>query len=175
MNRPPTESHRAVFDREIAPLKDKLFRYAMRILGDGPEAEDVVQDVLIKVWQKREVWQDWNNIEAMCMTITRNLAIDRSRSKHRMVKDLPDHYDEPSKDATPDQLTEAKDVMGIIKQAMSELPPKQKEVIHLREVEGHTYNEIADILDIPMSQVKINVHRARLFLRDRLNKEQLEG
>ena len=169
MSRPPREQLQAVFEKQVVPLGDKLYRYALRILKDGPEAQDVVQDVMIKVWEKREQWSGWKNMEAMCMTITRNLAIDRSRGKHRQSQDLPDYHEEPSEDPTPIEAVASSDAMQVIEAAMNELPLKQKEVIHLREVEGHTYSEIADILDIPMSQVKVNLHRARLFLRQRLN------
>ena len=59
------------FTNEVLPLKDKLYRFALRIVRDTQEAEDVVQDIMIKVWDKRDEWKNWSSIEAMCMTMTR--------------------------------------------------------------------------------------------------------
>ena len=67
------------FRDDILPLKDKLFRLALRITLNRAEAEDVVQDTLIRVWSKREEWVGLESVEAYCMSIARNLAIDRSR------------------------------------------------------------------------------------------------
>ena len=66
------------FRNDILPLKEKLFRTALRITMDSAEAEDVVQDTLIRVWNKREEWPNIISIEAYCMTICRNLALDRN-------------------------------------------------------------------------------------------------
>lgn len=72
------------FRDDILPLKDKLFRLALRITFNRAEAEDIVQDALIKVWSKREEWAQLESIEAYCLTVVRNLAIDRSQKKrHR--------------------------------------------------------------------------------------------
>ncbi len=175
MNRLPSEMSSKIFEEQFVPLKDKLYRYALRILRDSPEAEDVVQDILVKVWKKRDLWHTWDNKEAMCMTMTRNLSIDRSRRKSRQTTDLPEHYDEPSPDANPGEITEANDTMALIQKIMDDLPQKQREVIHLREIDGYTYQEISELLSISMSQVKINVHRARLFMKERITKAYGDG
>ena len=66
------------FRTDILPLKDKLFRLALRITFDREEAEDIVQETLIRVWNKREEWHKIESIEAFCLTIAKNLAIDRN-------------------------------------------------------------------------------------------------
>lgn len=163
------------FTNEVLPLKDKLYRFALRILRDPQEAEDVVQDIMIKVWDKREEWKNWSSIEAMCMTMTRNLSIDRTRSKHRKVGEIPEGLDIAEGSASPEQSTSSKDMMNHIRQMMNQLPEKQKSIIQLRDIEGYTYQEIADMLDIPLSQVKVNVHRARIFLKKELLKSSEYG
>jgi RNA polymerase sigma-70 factor (ECF subfamily) len=163
------------FTNEVLPLKDKLYRFALRIVKDGPEAEDIVQEIMIKVWDKRQDWPKWSSIEAMCMTMTRNLSIDRTRSKHRKVSDLPEGYDVVEDSATPEQATSSKDMLNHITRIVDQLPEKQKSVIQLRDVEGYTYQEIADLLEIPLSQVKVNVHRARIFLKNELLKSSEYG
>ena len=69
------------FRNDILPLKDKLFRLALQIVFDRAEAEDVVQETLIRVWNKRDEWTQFGSIEAYCLTVARNLAIDRSEKK----------------------------------------------------------------------------------------------
>ena len=124
------------FTNEVLPLKDKLYRFALRIVKDSPEAEDIVQEIMIKVWNKREDWASWSSLEAMCMTMTRNLAIDRTRSRHRKVTDLPEGYDVVENSATPEQATSSNDMMNHIRQIIDMLPESQKSIIQLRDVEG---------------------------------------
>ncbi|MCD8318862.1 MAG: RNA polymerase subunit sigma-70, partial [Paraprevotella sp.] len=76
------------FRNDILPLKDKLYRLALRITFDTAEAEDIVQDTLIKVWDKRETWAELSSIEAYCLTICRNLALDRSQKKEAQHVEL---------------------------------------------------------------------------------------
>ena len=163
------------FTNEVLPLKDKLYRFALRIVRDTQEAEDVVQDIMIKVWDKRDEWKNWSSIEAMCMTMTRNLSIDRTRSKHKKLGEIPDGFDIVEGSASPEQTTSSKDMMNHIRNIMDQLPEKQKWIIQLRDIEGYTYQEIAELLDIPLSQVKVNVHRARLFLKKELLKSSDYG
>ncbi len=69
------------FRNDILPLKDKLYRLALRITFDTAEAEDIVQETLIRVWDKRDEWSQLNSIEAYCLTICRHLSLDRSEKK----------------------------------------------------------------------------------------------
>ena len=78
------------FRNDILPLKDKLFRLALRITFDRAEAEDVVQETLIRVWNKRDEWTKFGSIEAYCLTVAKNLAIDRSE-RHLKWNRLPEH------------------------------------------------------------------------------------
>ncbi len=158
------------FNEEVAPLKDKLYRFSLRIVKDSKEAEDVVQDIMVKVWNKRAEWDQWHSLEAMCMTMTRNLSIDRTRSKHRRVSEIPENYDRVSDGLNPEQQAASNDMMDHIRRLIEKLPPKQRNVLELRDIEGYSYKEIGELLDISLSQVKINVHRARHFLKKELLK-----
>ena len=90
------------FRDNILPLKDKLFRLALRITFDRAEAEDIVQDALIKVWNKRDEGGELESIEAYCLTVVRNLAIDRSQKKEAQNLTLsPDSQEMPDAQ-TPD-------------------------------------------------------------------------
>lgn len=163
------------FNETILPIRDKLYRFALRILGNTQEAEDVVQEVFIKVWKKRNEWHTWSNMEAMCMTMTRNLSIDRTRGKHRRLTSLPENYDAVSKSANPEQIVASNDTVDHIRRLIDLLPNKQKMVVQLRDIEGYSYKEVAEILGMSLNQVKINLHRARIFLKEKLIKAKSYG
>ena len=94
------------FRDNILPLKDKLFRLALRITFDRAEAEDIVQDALIKVWNKRDEWGELESIEAYCLTVVRNLAIDRSQKKEAQNLTLTPETQEMPDAQTPESQFE---------------------------------------------------------------------
>ncbi len=154
------------FRNDILPLKDKLYRLALRITLDSAEAEDVVQETMIRVWNKREEWTQFESIEAYCLTITRNLAIDRSQLKEAQNVELtPETRETPDAGSNPyDQLV-SEERMNIIHQLVNHLPEKQRTVMQLRDMEGKSYKEIAEVMQLTEDQVKVNLFRARQKIR----------
>ena len=149
------------------PLKDKLFRLALRITFDRAEAEDVVQDTMIRVWNKREEWTQFGSIEAYCLTVAKNLAIDRSQKKEAQNVELTPEMEEESEASGPyDQLIN-NERMSIIHRLINELPEKQRLIMQLRDIEGESYKEIAKILNLTEEQVKVNLFRARQKVKQR--------
>ena len=149
------------------PLKDKLFRLALRITFDRTEAEDVVQDTMIRVWNKREEWTQFGSIEAYCLTVAKNLAIDRSQKKEAQNVELTPEMEEESEISGPyDQLVN-NERMSIIHRLINELPEKQRLIMQLRDIEGESYKEIAKILNLTEEQVKVNLFRARQKVKQR--------
>ncbi|NUN99884.1 MAG: RNA polymerase sigma factor [Saprospiraceae bacterium] len=154
------------FKQQIMPVKDKLYRLALRIMADDAEAQDVVQEVLVKAWKQQEVWPTLRNVEAWCMKLTKNHAIDKIRSRHQQG-----NLEEPSMrgistDApSPLAMAEHSDTMAHLTKIMQQLPEKQRIVMHLRDIEELSYQEIADMLEMPMNQVKVNLFRARNQVR----------
>ena len=155
------------FRDDILPLKDKLFRLALRITFDRAEAEDVVQDTMIRVWNKREEWTQFGSIEAYCLTVAKNLAIDRSQKKEAQNVELTPEMEEESEAYGPyDQLIN-NERMSIIHRLINELPEKQRLIMQLRDIEGESYKEIAKILNLTEEQVKVNLFRARQKVKQR--------
>lgn len=150
------------------PIKDKLFRFSFRILGNMQEAEDVVQEVFINLWNKRLDIHDLKNVDAFCMTMTKNLSLDKLRSKHKRVVPMPDNFDVPQVAASPLQQTEHNDMLNRVATMIDQLPENQKLVIQLRDMEGYTYNEISELLKMSLDQVKVNLFRARKTVRTKL-------
>lgn len=164
------------FENRVLPVKNKLFRFALKFLGNEDEAKDVVQEVFIRIWNNREKMVEIQNIEAWCMRITRNLSLDRLRSNNRReTKPIEETYNIHHEALTPHESTEADENMERINQFISELPDKQREIIHLRDVEGYSYAEICEILELEMSQVKVYLFRARNAVREKILKINAYG
>lgn len=155
------------FRNDILPLKDKLFRLALRITLDRAEAEDVVQDTMIRVWNKRDEWTQFGSIEAYCLVIAKNLAIDRSQKKEAQHMELtPEMAEEPEASGPYDQLVN-EERMNLIHRLINELPEKQRLIMQLRDIEGESYKKIASILNLTEEQVKVNLFRARQKVKQR--------
>ena len=149
------------FRHDILPLKDKLYRLALRITLDTAEAEDVVQDTMIKVWNLREQWSQFESIEAFCLTVARNLAIDRSQKAEAQNSGLTSELQEVPDTTTPDAQMERDEQLEIVRRLIDGLPEKQRTVLQLRDMEGKSYKEIAAILQVTEEQVKVTLYRAR--------------
>ena len=149
------------FRDDVLPLKDKLFRLALRITLDRAEAEDIVQDTLIRVWNKRDEWVHFESIEAYCLIVAKNLAIDRNQQKESQHVELtPELEEEPATEGPYDQLIHA-EKMNLINRLIDKLPEKQRLIMQLRDIEGESYKKIASILNLTEEQVKVNLFRAR--------------
>ena len=153
-------------------MKDKLFRFAFRLLRDIQEAEDAVQDVFVGVWAKRAEWPQWKSIEAYCMTATRNGCLDRLRRRRAPTVQETSAHQLISPDTDPHEKMTSKEMIQRIRKCMDNLPQQQQWVIRLREMEGFSYNEIAGVLDMTLDQVKINLYRGRNAIRLMIQKEE---
>ncbi|MEL6922754.1 MAG: sigma-70 family RNA polymerase sigma factor, partial [Bacteroidota bacterium] len=132
-------------------------------------------EVFIKLWKKRDELDAINNLEAWCMRATRNLSIDKLRSKHQRVGMIPEGFDIQSNAATPDRLAESSDTLSRVRAFMEKLPEKQKMVMQLRDIEGLSYQEITEALSMPMNQVKVYLFRARQQIRAQLINSESYG
>lgn len=155
------------FRNDVLPLKDRLYRLALRITLNAVEAEDIVQDTLIKVWNKRDTWEDIGSIEAFSLTIARNLALDhikkaenKNYSLDTMVEQVDDAYG-------PYEQVMRMDRMRLVRELVDALPEKQRSCMQLRDFEGKSYKEVAIVLGMTEEQVKVNIFRARQTIKKR--------
>ena len=155
------------FRNDILPLKDKLFRLALRITLDRAEAEDVVQDTMIRVWNKRDEWQQFESVEAYCLIVAKNLAIDRSQKKDAQNVELTPEMAEEADTSGPYDRLVNNERMKIIHRLIDELPEKQRLIMQLRDIEGESYKDIAKVLQRTEEQVKVNLFRARQKVKQR--------
>src|SRR5690606_32162234 len=161
-------NYHQVFNDDVFPLRDKLYRFSLSIVRKNDIAEDVVQEILIKVWEERDDWKNWRNMEAMIYTMTKNLSLDKLKNKNNQLQTNPEGYDTVSDGTGTVQKVISQDVERIIHNAIGKLSEIQIMVIQLRDFEGYTYQEIAYMTELTMAQVKVNLHRGRLELREKL-------
>jgi len=166
-----------VFKAVIIPHKDKMFRFARRILLDDDDAMDIVQEAFLRIWINKNKLEDVENKEAWCMRVTKNLALDKLKSGHtRHLSQMSEHHIAiASGNADPSRTTEMKDTISSITKILGTLPETQRHVVHLRDIEGYSYKEIAEILNVDMSNVKICLFRARRAIREKLYKIEHHG
>ncbi len=155
------------FKNDVLPLKDKIFRLALRITLNREEAEDIVQDTLIKVWNKRFEWQSINSLEAFALTICRNLSLDLKAKKESQNVTFDEAvHDRADIAPPPDERMIRGEGTSLVMQLIDRLSEKQRTIITLRDVEGKTYKEIAEVMQIGESDVKVNLFRARNKIKE---------
>ena len=155
------------FASDVLPMKDILYRLALRITLSREEAEDIVQDTLIKVWNRRDSWDAIESMEAFALTICRNLALDRMRLHDNRNASLDDESqgERPDSASNPLERTVQREKVAIVKSLVDNLPEKQRSCMQLRDFEGKSYKEIAGVLRITEDQVKVNIFRARQTIK----------
>jgi RNA polymerase sigma factor (sigma-70 family) len=163
------------FKTDVLPISSKLLRLANQILQDEDEAKDVLQDVFLKLWQKRDELGKVENLEAFAFRMARNRCLDMIRSRRTVSIDSVKKVkfvEEGSSDT--DNLDQANSV-GLVKRIIAELPDVQRTIIHLRDIEQLEFEEIADATQMNVNAIRVNLSRARKKVRDEIIKIQNYG
>ena len=147
----------------------RIFTYALYFLGNRADAQDACQEVLLRVWHHLDELQ-WDAAGPWIMRITRNLCLDMIRKrKHRAALSDEDAVvlNEPTRDPAHDPLetTHRRLMQEQIVEALLRLPELQRSAVILRDVQDLSYNQISDILQIPLNSVKVYILRGRQALR----------
>ncbi|WP_426475275.1 RNA polymerase sigma factor [Chryseobacterium balustinum] len=152
------------FKNTVFILRDEMFRFAKRFVMSNDEAEDVVQDLMIKFWQKKDELEKFGNFKSYALKSVRNECLNRL--KHHDVKlsfaDMQLHRSELYS-MEVNNLKEQ--IIGFINQ----LPEKQKAVIHLKDVEEYEVSEISEILEMEENAVRVNLMRARQKVKEQIS------
>jgi len=154
------------------PYSSRLFRLAYRLMGNREEAEDIVQEVYLKLWGMRTELPGYNSIEALSVRITRNLCLDllrRRKITHEVIKqqqNKPETYPE-----TPDQVYEKEEKAEMIHTLIAALPEPQRSLVHLRHLEGKEYEEISEMVNMNVNAIRVSISRARKQMREMLEKQ----
>lgn len=156
---------RQEFTEQIVPLKNKLFRFARRILGHTEEAEDAVQEVFVKLWTKREQLDEYRSVEALAMITAKNLCLDKLRSKKYPVDPIDNHRAYLENLPEKNEMDYSEEVRKI-HVAMKSLPRQQQMILQLRDIEGYDFESIAEMLDMNENAIRVNLSRARKRIRE---------
>ena len=140
---------------------DFMFRLACSILGRSDEAEDMMQDIAERILRRQT--RDIGNIDAFLTRSVRNACIDRIRRRRDTTPKIPDVPDEKN----PDRWNERQ----LIHKAMARLPEKQRTALHLKDIEGYSTKEVAEILKTDEANVRTILSRSRKALREIIEKE----
>jgi RNA polymerase sigma-70 factor (ECF subfamily) len=163
------------FKSEVLPVSKKLLRFATHFLKDEDEARDVVQDVFLKLWQKRDSLHEIENIEAFAMRMARNRCLDVMRNNKVVPMDA--ETDRKMKENSVDvhQQVEYSESAGQIKKLIGQLPDIQGKVMQLRDIDQLSYDEIADVTGLNVNAIRVNLSRARKKVRDEFLKMNEDG
>lgn len=147
------------------------------MLGDKDLAADITQDVFIKLWEHK-VRLDPDRLVGWLLTVARNGCIDaiRKQKVRRSMKESDEFsLDSLSSDEIgPDRMASNEIFTARLKRALETIGEPQKSILVLREIQDYKYEEISDLLNLPLNTVKVYLHRARKTLRDELKLEKME-
>ncbi len=160
------------FDLLVKRYKDPLINFIYRFLGSQTDAEDVLQETFLRLYKNKHYYKEIAKFSTWIYTIAGNLAKTELRKRRRRTffsinqyggeeKD----YDIPDDSNNPEQETNTQITDDIIQEAIERLSPKFKEVIILRDIQGFSYDEISEMIKVPLGTVKSRVNRARLKLQ----------
>ncbi|WP_298903399.1 RNA polymerase sigma factor [uncultured Psychroserpens sp.] len=162
------------FTKLVLPFKDKVFRLAKRLLVSTEEAEDATQEILMKLWRNREKIAEYKNVEAFSMTMTKNFCLDRLKSKQAQnLKIVHSNYQDNN--TSLQKQVENKDSVDWVSKIIEELPEQQKIILQLRDIEEYDFDEIAKVVDMNPTAIRVALSRARKTIREKLTNTHRYG
>ncbi len=162
------------FTKLVLPFKDKVFRLAKRLLVSTEEAEDATQEILMKLWRNKEKIADYKNVEAFSMTMTKNFCLDRLKSKQAQnLKIVHSNYQDNN--TSLQKQVENKDSVDWVSKIIEELPEQQKIILQLRDIEEYDFDEIAKVVDMNPTAIRVALSRARKTIREKLTNTHRYG
>ena len=162
------------FVQIVTPFKDKLFRLAKRLLLSTEEAEDATQEVLVKLWNKKQELNQYKSIEALAMTMTKNYCLDQLKSKRASNMKIV-HNNFTDREASLQQTVEDKDTWNWVEKIMNDLPEQQKLIVQMRDIEEMEFEEMSTILEMNEQAIRTALSRARKIIREKMIKTHHYG
>lgn len=156
--------HRA-YEQLVRQHQNRIFRHLLNLTGSREEALELSQEVFLKAWEALPAWRPEAQFHTWLYRIASNLAYDLLRRRRIVTYEaLADDYDVPADEAGPEGRLQARQGMAALDAALARLPPDQREIVLLREVEGLSYDELAATLGIDEGTVKSRLARGRAAL-----------
>ena len=160
-----------IFKRLYLPFHPKLYRIAFALVGNQEEAEDIVQEVYSRLWERRDELAVVRNPEAYAITLTKHFCLDYLRSPRasRQAAAL-EETEEFQSDSSPEKETEEKDQIRQIQRWIDKLPLNQQQVLRLQGMEDYSVEEIEQITGYTAGNIRVLLSRARTTIREQFNK-----
>lgn len=158
------------FKREVLPLRGQLLIYAQRLLGDEADAEDIVQEVYLKLWYMRNELQSYHSIKALSIHITKNLCLNRIKRYRDRVGETLDGLLVLNEEPEPDVALEQKEHLEQVMRIIDGLPDLQQTILRMKHVDGFEVEEIAELTGSNPESVRMNLSRARKKIREQFFK-----
>ena len=146
----------------------KLYAFAYKMLKNQQESEDIVQNVLVKLWKKRDELDNINNLKTLALTMTKNECIDVLRRWRFSEKNAVDSaaQQEKSDSLSPLENMVSDETRNMMRQIISDMESPYKEIITMREIEGLPYEEIAGMTSLTVNNLRVIVSRARHIIKE---------
>ena len=154
------------FKVEVLPIRGKILNYSIKMLEDVEEAEDTVQEVFLKLWEMRAKLSEYDSVEALAVTMTKNICLNKISFRQRHVKEELPQVQIYWRDETADRHLEDSDAVDWVKKIIETLPPLQKMIIKMRDIEDYELNTIAEITGCTDEAVRMNLSRARKKVKE---------
>ena len=166
---------RLEFNNHILQLSRKLYVVAYRFLKSQEEAEDAVQEVFIRLWNRKDQLSEYNSIEALAVTTTKNYCIDQLRKSRTIALDTLTIQPAASPGwEAPDEIFERQEVGQIMNNIIENLPEIYRVIVKKKEIDGLSYDEIAEITGQNINTLRVNLSRARNMIRDEFKRLKYE-
>ncbi|WP_029036487.1 RNA polymerase sigma factor [Salinimicrobium xinjiangense] len=158
----------------MKPVQDKMYRLALRLLVSKEAAEDATQEVMLKLWSRKDKLNSYNNVEAFAMTVTKNHCLDQLKLKqNNNLRIVHSNYE--CGESSLQHKVEVQDDLIWVQKIIGDLPEQQKILIQLREVEQYEYEEIAEMTQMNETAIRVALSRARKKIREEMIKRHRYG
>lgn len=154
------------FQKEVIPLGDKMYRMAFRLLGDSESAKDVLQELFLKLWEKRGELHKLSSIDAYACSVLKNKCIDKIRLQKPVI-DVDILYKQGN---NPEATFDHNEGISEIRKIMQLLPERQRLIMQMRDIDGCTFEEIALLADTTENNVRVQLCVARKWVKVELMK-----
>lgn len=158
----------------VSPFRDKIFRVARRLLVSIEEAEDATQEVMVKLWTKKEDLHKYSSVEALAMTMTKNYCLDQLKSKRAGNLQIV-HNNFTDREPGLQQKVEDNDSLSWVEKIINNLPEQQRLIVQMRDIEQYEFEQIAEILEMNETAVRVALSRARKTIREFMTKTHSYG
>lgn len=153
------------FKKEVVPLRGQLLFYAYRLLEDKADAEDIVQEVMLKLWYMRDELEQYNSIPALTVTMTKHLCINKLKANQRVQENLSEVV-LVTNDLSPYRQLEQKNEVEQVMRIIDCLPGLQQTTLRMKHIDGFEVEEIAELTGCTVDAVRMNLSRGRRRVKE---------